>query len=75
MAAGAQNLMTTAGGLLFGRDGYGSFIAIDAKTGKALWHQANAAPVNPPITFVVDGRQHMHSLRPLLCSRRRRTRC
>ena len=59
MAAGAQNLMTTAGGLLFGSDGYGDFVAFDAKTGKALWHEANASPGNPPITFELDGRQHI----------------
>ena len=58
-SSGAQNLMTTAGGLLFGTDGYGNYIAFDAKTGKALWHQQNAAPGNPGITFMLDGRQHI----------------
>jgi len=58
-SSGAQNLMTTAGGLLFGTDGYGNYIAFDAKTGKALWHQPNAAPGNPGITFMLDGRQHI----------------
>ena len=35
---GAQGLLTTAGGLLFGNDGSTNFCAFDAATGKILWH-------------------------------------
>ena len=35
---GAQGLLSTAGNLLFGSDGYDNFIAFDAKTGEPLWH-------------------------------------
>ncbi len=55
---GAQSLMSTAGGLLFGRDGYNNFIAYDAKTGDPLWHSGLLAnPSNGPITYMLDGRQ------------------
>ncbi len=55
---GAQNLMTTAGNLLFGGDGYGNFIAFDAKTGSPLWHSALLSnPGNAPITYMLDGKQ------------------
>jgi len=57
---GAQNLMTTAGGLVFGSDGYGNFIAFDGKTGNPLWHSALLAnPGNGPITYMLDGRQYV----------------
>ena len=35
---GGIGLLSTAGGLLFGADGSGNFVAHDAKTGKPLWH-------------------------------------
>ncbi len=57
---GAQNLMTTAGSLLFGGDGYNNFIAFDAKTGVPLWHSGLLAnPGNAPITYMLDGRQYV----------------
>jgi acido-empty-quinoprotein group A len=55
---GSQGLLTTAGGLLFGSDGFGNFIAFDAKTGEPRWHARLAAnPTNAPVTFTLDGRQ------------------
>ena len=33
-----MGLLSTAGGLLFGNDGGGNFVAYDAATGKPLWH-------------------------------------
>ncbi|HVW09081.1 MAG TPA: PQQ-binding-like beta-propeller repeat protein, partial [Bryobacteraceae bacterium] len=57
---GAQNLMTTAGNLLFGSDGSGDFIAWDAKTGVPLWHSALLSnPGNGPITYMLDGKQYV----------------
>ena len=57
---GAQNLMTTAGGLLFGGDGYSNFIGYDARTGKPLWHSTLLTnPGNGPITYMLDGRQYV----------------
>ena len=37
-AGGPMGLLSTAGGLLFGNDGAGNFVAYDAATGKPLWH-------------------------------------
>jgi acido-empty-quinoprotein group A len=55
---GSQGLLTTAGGLLFGSDGWGNFVAFDARTGEPRWHSRLAAnPTNAPITFTLDGRQ------------------
>jgi alcohol dehydrogenase (cytochrome c) len=55
---GAQGLLSTAGGVLFGRDGYSNFVAYDAKTGEPLWHSGLLAnPSNGPITYMLDGRQ------------------
>jgi alcohol dehydrogenase (cytochrome c) len=60
MNVGAQNLMTTAGNLLFGRDGNGNFIAWDAKSGAPLWHsQLLANTSNGAITYMLDGRQYV----------------
>jgi glucose dehydrogenase len=60
MKVGAQNLMTTAGNLLFGRDGNSNFIAWDAKTGTPLWHsQLLSNTSNGPITYMLDGKQYV----------------
>jgi alcohol dehydrogenase (cytochrome c) len=53
---GVQGLLSTAGHLLFGGDKAGNFVAYDVDTGKALWHTA-INPSNPPITYLLDGRQ------------------
>jgi alcohol dehydrogenase (cytochrome c) len=55
---GAQGLMSTAGGLLFGGDGAQHFIAFDAETGKPLWHTTLLANhTNGPQTYLLDGKQ------------------
>jgi alcohol dehydrogenase (cytochrome c) len=55
---GAQGLMSTAGGLLFGGDGASHFIAFDDETGKPLWHTLLAANhSNGPQTYMLDGFQ------------------
>ncbi len=52
--------MTTAGGLLFFADDAASFEAVDAQTGKPLWHfntgQNSSAS---PMTYAIDGKQHV----------------
>ncbi len=52
--------MTTAGGLLFFADDAGSFEAVDAQTGKPLWHfntgQNSSAS---PMTYAIDGKQYV----------------
>jgi acido-empty-quinoprotein group A len=53
-------LMTTAGGLLFTADTSGNLIALDAKTGKTLWHSyGGGAMVSSPSTYMLDGRQYV----------------
>ncbi len=57
---GAQGLLSTAGGLLFGSDGAGNFVAYDPMTGKPLWHAGlTADPSNAPETYILDGRQYV----------------
>jgi acido-empty-quinoprotein group A len=57
-AGGAMGLLSTAGGLLFGNDGGGNFVAYDARTGTPLWHAGLGVNTsNGPETFLLDGRQ------------------
>ena len=57
---GPMGLLSTAGGLLFGNDGGGNFVAYDAATGKPLWHAGLGTNTsNGPQTYVLDGRQHI----------------
>ena len=52
--------LATAGNLVFAGEGNGQFDALDAKTGKTLWHFQLGAGVNaPPITYEVDGTQYV----------------
>jgi alcohol dehydrogenase (cytochrome c) len=51
-------IMTTAGGLLFFGDDARSFEAVDAKTGKPLWHfQTGQDIAASPMTYAVGARQ------------------
>ena len=51
-------MFSTAGGLVFSGDGQGNFIALDAETGKDLWHIPLGAYVqSAAISYAVDGRQ------------------
>ncbi len=53
-------VLATAGGLVFSGSNEGNVFALDAKTGKALWDfQAGAAVASNPISFNIDGRQHV----------------
>jgi alcohol dehydrogenase (cytochrome c) len=57
---GAMGLLSTAGGLLFGNDAGGNFVAYDAATGKPLWHAGLGTNTsNGPQTYLLDGRQHI----------------
>ena len=52
--------LSTAGGVVFGGDSEGNFIALDAKTGKDLWHiQLGAAIYSSAITYALNGRQYV----------------
>ena len=50
--------MTTAAGLVFFGDDSGFFEAVDAQTGKTLWHFNTGHDISSsPMTYAVDGRQ------------------
>ena len=53
-------MLSTAGGLVFTGDAEGNFIALDAATGKVLWHfQMGGAVYAAPIAFAVDGKEYV----------------
>ncbi|MGA8151361.1 MAG: PQQ-dependent dehydrogenase, methanol/ethanol family [Terriglobales bacterium] len=53
-------VLSTSGGVVFAGDSDGNFIALDAKTGRDLWHvQLGAALYSTAITFELDGKQYV----------------
>jgi alcohol dehydrogenase (cytochrome c) len=53
-------VLSTAGGLVFYCDDSGDFGAVDAGTGRALWHwAANARWKASPMTYLAGGRQYV----------------
>ncbi|HTL00899.1 MAG TPA: PQQ-binding-like beta-propeller repeat protein [Vicinamibacterales bacterium] len=57
--AGRSGVLSTAGGLLFVGGG-GGLLALDAKTGKALWNVNVAQNTSAtPMTYMVGGRQYI----------------
>ena len=58
--AAVLSLLSTAGGLVFGGTREGNVFALDATTGEPRWDfQAGGACVANPISYGVDGRQHV----------------
>ncbi|MBM3727198.1 MAG: PQQ-dependent dehydrogenase, methanol/ethanol family [Acidobacteria bacterium] len=52
--------VSTAGGVLFSGDDDGNLVALDAVTGKDLWHFATGHDLfASPVTYRVDGRQYV----------------
>ena len=55
-----SGVLSTAGGLVFYGETGGSFAAVDAKTGRALWHFNTGQEWRAsPMTYLVNGRQHV----------------
>lgn len=55
-----SGVLSTAGGLVFTGDAEGNFIALDATSGKALWHfQTGAAVYAGPMAFAIDGKEYV----------------
>lgn len=55
-----SGVLSTAGGLVFTGDAEGNFIALDAATGKALWHfQCGASVYSAPMTYAINGKQYV----------------
>ena len=56
----SSGVLATAGGVLFVASREGNFIALDARTGKPLWHfQAGNEIASSPISYAVDGKQYV----------------
>jgi alcohol dehydrogenase (cytochrome c) len=52
--------MATAGGLVFFGDDAGSFEAVDARSGKSLWHFNTGQDMSAsPMSYAVAGKQHV----------------
>jgi alcohol dehydrogenase (cytochrome c) len=55
-----SGVMSTAGGLVFYGDRSGAFVAVDARTGKLLWHfQAGQSWRAGPMSYSIEGRQYI----------------
>jgi alcohol dehydrogenase (cytochrome c) len=55
-----SGVLSTAGGLVFTGDAEGNFIALDAASGKVLWHfQCGASVYSSPMSFAIDGKQYV----------------
>ena len=54
-------MLSTAGGVIFFGDDSGALAAVDAKTGKPLWHFQHERDVlrASPMTYMVDGKQYI----------------
>ena len=51
-------VLATAGGVVFAASKEGNFIALDAISGKILWHyQTGASMRSSPMSYAVDGKQ------------------
>jgi PQQ-dependent dehydrogenase (methanol/ethanol family) len=55
-----SGVLSTNGGLIFYGETGGGFAAVDAKTGKTLWHfETNQAWKASPMTYMMNGRQYV----------------
>jgi PQQ-dependent dehydrogenase (methanol/ethanol family) len=53
-----NGVLATGGNVLFGASRDGNLVALDATTGKHLWHVQTGANMNAsPISYAIDGRQ------------------
>ena len=52
--------VSTAGGVIFSGDDDGNLVALDAKTGKDLWHFSMGRSLfASPVTYMIDGQQYV----------------
>lgn len=53
-------LVSNAGGVVFSAEEFGQFTALDARTGKPLWHFNTGDVITAsPITYSIDGKQYV----------------
>jgi PQQ-dependent dehydrogenase (methanol/ethanol family) len=56
----SNGVLATAGGVVFASSRDGNIIALDALTGKVLWHyQTGGNHAAAPISYAIDGRQYV----------------
>ena len=56
----SNGVLATAGGVLFASSRDGNLIALDARTGKYLWHyQTGGNHAASPISYAINGRQYV----------------
>ncbi|HLJ13687.1 MAG TPA: PQQ-dependent dehydrogenase, methanol/ethanol family [Bryobacteraceae bacterium] len=56
----SAGVLATAGGVVFAASKDGNLIALDARSGRELWHFQTGAEIrSSPISFSVDGRQYI----------------
>jgi alcohol dehydrogenase (cytochrome c) len=56
----ATGVLATAGGVAFASSNDGNLLALDARTGRLLWHYYTGAPIiTSPMAYAVDGKQHV----------------
>ena len=56
----AAGILSTAGRLVFTADSSSSLVALDAATGKVLWHMYPGGSLGTgPMTYELDGRQYV----------------
>jgi alcohol dehydrogenase (cytochrome c) len=54
----SPGVLATAGGVVFAAASEGNFLALDAATGKALWHFTTGARIeSSPMSYSVSGKQ------------------
>ncbi len=59
-SASFAGTLSTAGGLVFAGDKDGYLIALDARTGKELWHLQTGARISAgPISYAIGGKQYV----------------
>ncbi len=56
---GPTGMLTTAGALVFAGDGAGNLVALDAASGKPLWHSRVGNVSNAPQTYMLDAKQYL----------------
>lgn len=57
---GLSGVLTTGGGLVFYGDDSGAFAAVDAASGRELWHfHTSESWHSSPMTYAVDGKQYV----------------
>jgi alcohol dehydrogenase (cytochrome c) len=60
VGGGLPGVLATAGGFIFYGDPGGNFVAVDQRTGKALWEfPNNEINTASPMTYLVDGKQYI----------------